>query len=133
MNNSTSKDKWIRVSEPGIWWYDISTKELIYLPECTLSIQCKGRDILIHNKSSTYWFGYIRESFVGPDYESNFEEMKEWFEEYSSPYTIGIKIKEKVEGPDNEKIIADSYYAIRLANDVTYTDWIDFVKTIKRK
>ena len=122
--------EWVKLSQNGVTWYGFNTNTEIYIPECELYCNVNGQNITliapIDDKKDPFecWFGgTIRERFVEPGVD-NLSEMREWFKEYSAPYTTGIGFEQWL--PD-QKVLFPTYYAIRFKDSNTHDKWLQYV------
>ena len=102
------------------------------LNECEIYTDSEtGSKIIIHNTETNEWFkGYIRERFVEPGID-NIREMEEWFNLYSTPYTIPIGFDQFLYFDESNKSIRETvptYYAIRMEDSNEYERIVNFIK-----
>lgn len=128
--------KWVCVSEYGVTFfkekYLLSIRKT--LNECEIYTDSEtGSKIVIHNNETNEWFkGYIRERFVEPGID-NIREMEEWFNLYSTPYTIPIGFDQFLYFDESNKSIRETvptYYAIRMDDSKEYERIVDFIRRI---
>jgi hypothetical protein len=128
--------KWVCVSEYGVTFfkekYLLSIRKT--LNECEIYTDSEtGSKIVIHNNETNEWFkGYIRERFVEPGID-NIREMEEWFNLYSTPYTIPIGFDQFLYFDESNKSIRETvptYYAIRMDDSKEYERIVDFIRGI---
>ena len=140
LNKVQFDGKWVHLSETGVTWYGNTgnINHEIHIPECSLYCNVNGKNVTllapIQNKKILFdcWFmGTIRERFVEPKVD-NLTEMKEWFEEYSSPHTIAIGFEQWL--PD-QKVLTPTYYAIKMDTADIYDKWLQYmiVKSLESK
>jgi hypothetical protein len=133
---NTDKD-WVKLSQGGVTWYGYIKEQEFKIPQCELFCNVNGRDILLHDQSEEFkdddrWFeGTIRERFVEPGVD-NLAEMREWFEEYSAPFTTGIGFEQWL--PD-QKVLFPTYYVIKFKDFSTHNRWIQYaiLKSLESK
>jgi hypothetical protein len=126
--------KWVCVSEYGVTFFKDKhiLKNRNTLIECEIYLDSDtGSNIVIHNNKTNEWFkGYIRERFVEPGVD-NIQEMEEWFNLYSTPYTIPIGFDQFVYFDESNKSIRETvptYYAIRMEDSNEYERIVNFIK-----
>jgi len=120
--------EWVKLSQDGVTWYGYIKEQEFKIPQCELFCNVNGRDILLHDQTEEFkeddsWFeGTIRERFVEPGVD-NLAEMREWFEEYSAPFTTGIGFEQWL--PD-QKVLFPTYYVIKFKDFSTHNRWIQY-------
>ena len=129
--------EWVKLSQSGVTWYGYIKEQELKIPQCELFCNVNGRDILLHDQSGEFkdddlWFeGTIRERFVEPGVD-NLAEMREWFEEYSAPFTTGIGFEQWL--PD-QKVLFPTYYVIKFKDFSTHNRWLQYaiLKSLESK
>jgi hypothetical protein len=122
--------EWVKLSQSGVTWYEFNSNKEINIPECELYCNINGQNIILKapvDNNILFEFCYegtIRERFVEPGVD-NLSEMKEWFEEYSAPYTIAIGFEQWL--PD-QKVLTPTYYAVKMDTTKIYDKWLMFME-----